>query len=220
MLYILNEHLNILENILVNQKDIYYNKDKFDRGEINLCFILGHSGSGKTTMGTSMESDAVQMYQLDDLIYTKQHFSMENLKEYGDLIYSFFNTSVGKKYYITKEELQTDKIWERTPYDKVFFDFVDYAIKYAKSHKNIKFVIEGVELYGCFEPRELEQYAVYIKGTSMLISKIRAAKRSAKDATTNRGKIAAFVKTGISDLKFYITSENDITKWRKYYENK
>lgn len=37
----------ITEGVIMNQPDIYYNKDKFDSGDINLCFILGHSGSGK-----------------------------------------------------------------------------------------------------------------------------------------------------------------------------
>ena len=30
-----------------------YNKDKFESGEINLCFITGHSGSGKSTKPSS-----------------------------------------------------------------------------------------------------------------------------------------------------------------------
>lgn len=42
------------ESLLINEKDIYYNKDKFDSGEINLCFITGLSGSGKSTMSREM----------------------------------------------------------------------------------------------------------------------------------------------------------------------
>ena len=42
---------DIRESFLFNDKDIYWNKDKFDSGEINLCFITGYSGSGKSTMG-------------------------------------------------------------------------------------------------------------------------------------------------------------------------
>jgi adenylylsulfate kinase-like enzyme len=42
------------ESLLLNEKDIYYNKDKFDSGEINLCFITGLSGSGKSTMSREM----------------------------------------------------------------------------------------------------------------------------------------------------------------------
>ena len=43
--FITNDTLN--ESILINEDDIYYNKNKFDSGEINLCFITGLSGSGK-----------------------------------------------------------------------------------------------------------------------------------------------------------------------------
>ena len=35
----------ISENLVKSVNDIYYNKDKFDSGEINLCFITGLSGS-------------------------------------------------------------------------------------------------------------------------------------------------------------------------------
>ena len=38
------------EAVFKNKDDIYYNKDKFDSGEINICFIIGLSGSGKSTL--------------------------------------------------------------------------------------------------------------------------------------------------------------------------
>lgn len=90
------------ESVIKNQEDIYYNKEKFDSGEINLCFITGHSGSGKSTMGRDMQQHGIEHYELDDLMFIKDHFTMANLKEYGGLIYSFFD-GPGKKYYVTKQ---------------------------------------------------------------------------------------------------------------------
>ena len=78
------------ESYFVNEKDIYYNKDKFDSGEINLCFIIGHSGAGKSTMARDMSSKKIEMYELDDLVWNKMKFSLENMKEYGNLFYSYF----------------------------------------------------------------------------------------------------------------------------------
>ena len=49
-----NTFLN--EKYLFNEPDIYYNRDKFESGEINLCFITGQSGGGKSTMAISMSS--------------------------------------------------------------------------------------------------------------------------------------------------------------------
>lgn len=84
------------EGYIKNEPDIYYNKDKFDSGEINLCFITGLSGSGKTTMGNDMESDNIEHIDMDDLHSVADRFTMDQLKEYGDLIYSYFN-GPGKK---------------------------------------------------------------------------------------------------------------------------
>lgn len=95
----------ITEGLILNEPDIYYNKDKFDSGQINLCFITGHSGSGKSTMASKMSNQSIEHYQLDDVIANKMSFSMENLKEYGNLIYSFFS-GIGKKYYYTPEDVK------------------------------------------------------------------------------------------------------------------
>ena len=183
-----NESAELIEErYLINDKDIYYNKDKFDSGEINLCFITGHSGSGKSTMGRNMQSDNIEHYELDDLQCIKDHFTMQNLKEYGDLIYSYFNGQ-GKRFYVTYQDLK-DNNTPGSEYENILFkDFVHYAMKYAKSHKNKKYVIEGVWLY-CddengnpwFTPEEFKDYAFYIKGTSVIISRHRAALRDARE---------------------------------------
>ena len=132
------------ESIIINEKDIYYNKEKFDSGEINLCFITGHSGSGKSTMGRNMQSKNIEHYELDDLQCIKDRFTMDNLKEYGDLIYSYFN-GPGKRFYITHKELVDNNIPGSEYEDIMYKDFVHYAIKYSNIHKDRKY---SRELYG------------------------------------------------------------------------
>ena len=97
------------EGYVMNEEDIYYNKDKFDSGEINLCFITGHSGSGKSSMGKSMKSDDTEYCDLDTVVdIWYMYLSHDNLSQYGPLIYSFF-TGKGKKYlHNSKEELTKD----------------------------------------------------------------------------------------------------------------
>ena len=210
------------ESILFNEKDIYYNKDKFDNGEINLCFITGHSGSGKSTMAKDMErKKEIESYELDDCDLIKDHFSMDNLKEYGDLYYSFF-TGPGKKYYIGKEE--TEK-WSNEESKEFWYnlinDIVHYAMQYAKSHSNKKYVINGVQLFqNSFKPEEFKDYAFYIKGTSLIISHIRATKRDAPDDGSKLGKARNFVKN-ISRIKYWRycgIAEKAIQKFRKYFQ--
>lgn len=212
----------VQERYIVNEKDIYYNKEKFDNGEINLCFITGQSGSGKSTMAKDIanKDSKVEHYELDDVIWNKEAFSMENLKEYGELIYTFFNT-IGKKYYYTKQEVKEGKHkpYEGNYEEDLIKDFVDYTIKFSKSHKNIKYVIEGIWLFGFIEPEKLKDFAVYIKGTSALISQYRAAKRDAKeyypDDKMKRSK--KFLKRFLFGQN--IGLEQKVKKYRKYFKN-
>ena len=217
---------SISESILFNEKDIYYNKNKFDSGEINLCFITGHSGSGKSTMARDMQKSNIEHYELDDLQCIKDHFTMENLKEYGDLIYSYFN-GPGKKFYMTYQELVDKKIPGSEYEDKLFPGFVHYAMQYAKSHKDKKYVIEGVWLF-CnddngspwFKPEEFKDYAFYIKGTSMIVSKWRAAKRDAKeDYKDSRDQLRYSSKNFFfKNWKWYILDEKYINRFRTYFK--
>lgn len=203
------------ESVIKNQEDIYYNKEKFDSGEINLCFITGHSGSGKSTMGRDMQQHGIEHYELDDLMFIKDHFTMANLKEYGGLIYSFFN-GPGKKYYVTKQYLIDNNVPSSDYEDKLFVDFVDYAKQYAKAHKDQKFVIEGIWLFDrkLLKPEDFKDYAFYIKGTSMIISHIRATKRDHPNASSI--DIAKRVIKP-SRLAWYIANERDLSRFVKYF---
>ena len=208
------------ESILINEDDIYYNKNKFDSGEINLCFITGLSGSGKSTMGRDMQSHGIEHYEMDDLQCIADHFTLSELKEYGDLIYSYF-IGEGKKFYKTFKELKDEQIPESEYEDKLFPGFVHYAMKYAKAHKDRKFVLEGVWLYNkrWFTPEEFKDYAFYIKGTSMIISHIRAAKRDSKDTGSKFKQGLAFISCMTKNWKWYIIDESQVNKFRKYFEN-
>lgn len=214
----------VTEANVMNKKDIYYNKDKFDSGETNLCFITGHSGSGKSTMAHGMEGGKVEAYELDDVI-ANFNFSDENLKEYGDLIYSFFKKRPGSMFrYRTKDELFEDHQWDGTTdyngYEcKITKTFVGYAMDYAARHKDTKFVIEGVWIFQFIEPYKLDNYAVYIKGTSALISKIRAARRDSGDAKNPFQRALAITRHLLTNVKVYGLDEKKIEDYRSHFKD-
>lgn len=207
-----------MESVIFNSKDTYYNKDKFDSGEINLCFITGFSGSGKSTMANEMEKTGIEKYELDDIVF-QFNFSDDNLKEYGGMIYSFFN-GPGKKYRAVKgiDDLKTDKEADDYQAD-ICIDFIDYAKKYAASHKDKKFVVEGVEIFGAYIDKieSIKDYAIYIKGTSLFNSYIRSAKRDSQDAETDFGKFKSFMKMIASSSRFkqYLISNTRLNKIKK-----
>lgn len=205
------------ERMLTDMKDIYYNKDKFDSGEINLCFITGHSGSGKSTMGRGMASKDIEHYELDDVIANKTAYTMENLKEYGDLIYSFFK-GLGKKYYYTENDMKDGVARGISDYSKeIIQDFVKYSISYSKSHKSTKFVIEGIWLLDYIEPAQLKNYAVYIKGTSFLKSTIRAANRDSKwDESQGKNRALSWIKR-LAKSRSFFENEKGLKKYYSYF---
>ena len=91
------------EKYLLSEPDLYYKEDSFNAGDTNICFILGHSGSGKSMMARTLEGDDIDHIELDDLLLTKDHFTMDELRDYSDMFFSFF-TGEGAKYYIGVEE--------------------------------------------------------------------------------------------------------------------
>ena len=214
----------IEESKVVNEKDIYYNKDKFDSGEINLCFILGHSGSGKSTMARDMKTFNTEVANLDEIIFN-WGFSDSEFKDRGNLVYSFFK-GPGKKFrYSSIDEYESDKKWhDKDPYIdgygvSITTEFVKYAMQYAKSHKNTKFIVEGIWLFEFINPSDLDSYAVYIKGTSMLISRIRSSKR---DSSTHKGldRAADFTRRFVATGKYFKMDEKKINKYRSHFSSK
>lgn len=204
--YMLKEQ-SLQENLVRSSKDTYYNKDKWDSGEVNICFIVGLSGSGKSTMGSAMSKNAksIEHYDMDDIIFNKQNHDMEWYKSKGDMAYKFF-MSQGSKYFMTFKELKESKMNEGKYRRDITNDFVKFAISYANSHKGQKFIIEGVWLYRYISPSMVSNYAVCIKGTSAITSMYRAGKR-------DNDYLDKIKKTG----KLAFRDDALLNKWRKAF---
>ena len=200
------------DTVIVSEPDLYYREDSFNSGETNICFILGHSGSGKSIMARTIEGDDTDHIELDDLLLTKDHFTMDELEEYSDMFYSFFNGE-GAKYYIGVEE--RNDIPKEEYEDKVFVDFVKFATDYAKLHRDRKYIIDGIWIYLYFDdPSVFKDYAVFIKGTSFLKSKIRAIKREMqRDKETLQDRKEMFGR----EVRNYLLDEEKINSYRKYF---
>ena len=213
----------IEEGFLKSDKDIYYNKDKFDSGEINLCFITGLIGSGKTTMSKEISSKNIECYEIDDVIFN-YCLSDNDLKD-KKLLYLFFN-GIGKKYrYRYKDnEYNHNLYYSFENYEKdITIDFVKYSIEYASSYTN-KIVIDGIWIYLYIEPKLLSDYAVYIKGTSMVKSSYRATNRGIQNKIDKGTDLtpADIAKKYIfrikKDLKFGKMHMQKLKSFRSYFE--
>ena len=202
------------EKYVISEPDLYYKEESFNSGNTNICFILGHSGSGKSMMARTLEGDDIDHIELDDLLLIKDHFTMDELKDYSDLLFDFFQGE-GAKYYIGVDE--RDCIPKEEYEDKVFVDFVKFAMDYSKKHEDKKYIIEGIWIYLYFEdPSVFEDYAVFIKGTSFLKSKIRAMKREMhrdREALLDRKQMFG------RSVRNYLLDEDKINVYRDFFEN-
>ena len=203
------------ETFMISEPDLYYKEESFNSGDTNVCFILGHSGSGKSMMARTLEGEEINHIELDDLLLTKDHFTMDELKDYSDMLFSFFEGE-GAKYYIGIEE--RDSIPKEEYEDKVFIDFVQYAMEYAKQHTEKKYIIDGIWIYLYFEdPSVFQDYAVFIKGTSFLKSKMRVMKREMhRDKETLQGRKQMFGR----ESRNYFLDEEKINTYRSFYGSK
>ena len=194
------------------EPDLYYKEDSFNSGETNICFILGHSGSGKSIMARALVGDDIDHIELDDLLLAKDHFSIDDLKAYSDILYSFF-TGEGAKYYIGVDE--RDSIPKEEYEDKVFIDFVKFAMDYSKQHREKQYIIEGIWIYLYFDdPSVFDDYAVFIKGTSFLKSKIRTMKREAK---RDRDELQDRKEMFGREVRNYLLDEDKIDSYRDFF---
>ena len=200
------------ETFLVTEPDLYYNKQAFDEGKVNLCFVIGYSGSGKSHLTREYEGDGLEKVELDDLVCVKDHFTLNELKKMGDLLYSFFSGE-GSKYYISRNERPVF-----ANHAEVFVEFIKYAQEYAEEHKDKKFILEGIWTYLFFDdPSKFDKYAVFMKGTSLVKSKFRRMLRESENSIST--SLDRFFDFGIyaADTTF---RDINVDKWRRHFEKK
>ena len=200
------------EKYVISEPDLYYKEESFNTGETNICFLLGHSGSGKSKMARSLEGDEIDHIELDDLLLARDHFTMDQLKEYSDMLCGFFSGE-GAKYYIGVEE--RDSIPREEYEDKIFVDFISFAMDYAARHRDRKYIIDGIWIYLYFDdPSVFKDYTVFIKGTSFLKSKMRAMKREMhrdKESLMDRKQMFG------REVRNYLLDEEKIDSYRSFF---
>lgn len=198
-----SNELYIEEGILLNQKDIYYNKEKFDSGEINLCFITGYSMSGYKTIDTETLDKNIEYCNLYDICHIWRYTYGGKLKA-GKMTTSFFK-GPGKKYFYTdKQKWEDSHSTEETRNrycDSLIKDFIEYTFKFVERHNIGKYVIEGDQIVRLFKPEEFKNYAVYIRGTSTF---------------TDNLNISNLKKVFSPSIK----TERSLKRYRKYFSKK
>ena len=206
------------ESLVTDISDIYYNKIPYENGDINLLFIIGYSGGGKSTMSKGEMKFGREVVDMDKIVLGTAKGD-EYFKNMGRFSYSFI-TGPGKRYRVTGENVEALRNNSDTYRKDISLDLIKYAKEYASSHHSLKLVMEGVWIYRYIEPSSLDKYAIYIKGTSLKTSVSRAIKRdnalldkkhasAGEKALKSVGKVIFSIKDGIL---------GHLEKYQKYYE--
>ena len=157
------------ESFAINEKDLYINFDKFESGKSNILLITGLSGSGKSTLAANLAKKyKCENFELDCLdFYLGGYLSKEKAKKYEPALYDF----------IEKKNLKQDK---NLSSNELYKEYIKYIISWCKKRKDTKYIIEGLQIYEVYEDGDsfITSNPIIIKGTSALISSIRAAKRN------------------------------------------
>lgn len=193
-----NESTTINEEAIYTGTTYFYNGTKFLLNEINLCFIVGFSGSGKTTLAHEYERQFpdIEVEHLDMLV-SNFAYSDDEIKSHCPMIYEFLKTK-GKKWRLKEEP-------DNVSYAKdIVRDFNQYAIEYAKKHRNKRYMVEGIWTLYSNKPEELKDYGVIIIKTSLFTSKIRAAQRNNE---YNKGTAIDFIRRLLSNINDYKQDE-------------
>jgi len=196
------------ESVFVSKDDIFYHKDEFKSGEINICFVVGLKGSGKSSTAASMarNMDNTEHYDLKYIVNNNGR-DMSFYSDKGDLAVEFFR-GPGAKYYGEFNELKEElKISEDTIADKITNAFVDFAIRYANHHKDQRFIIDGSQLHQYIEPARFRDYAVLIKGTSIVKSMYQNSKKDGEG-----------IGSTLAKTHQYAGDEFKLLKWRNMYK--
>lgn len=197
----LNETVEVLtENLILNKKDLCVNIDKFENGEKNVLLITGFSGSGKSTLADELAKKYnCDYFELDSLsFYLAKHMTIDNVKSGEPALYDYI-----EKHNLKQEIPSNDK------YDDLYRDYVKFIINWCKNKSDKKFIIEGLQIYEIYKEGDsfITSCPMIIKGTSGLVSAIRAGKRNEGPFLKEFGPL---VKWAIKDNKSLEKLKNDM----------
>lgn len=206
------------ENLIFNKNDIEVNLDKFESGENNILLVTGFSGSGKSTLADKLAAKYGCIHFLLDW-FTSYIFGgevtspitkkdLEEEKEYGLLAY------------IEQENLKNNYTYDDFSGQEIIDQirkYIKFLIEWCKKQTSEKFIIEGLQIYDTYKEGDIHitNCSMIIKGTSTLISTIRAAKRNTGNSLKN---FWSLIKPAIKDNKNLNALEKDITAGKSFAE--
>ena len=197
------------EGVIFHSNDIKLNLNKWASGENNILYITGLSGSGKSTLAYEYEKKpGVKVFEMDgvEMMYDSSENrvierAMQNVPEYKEKWDQYFN--------------KKDYMWPRKEYP-IIWKMWKEVIRVMKSDSKQLYVVEGIEIFDAFKPEDFYGKPMIIKGTSALISTLRAERRDGATIKDMKYVIDSFfarVKHGkyLNDFRKAVVAQNEST---------
>ena len=198
----------IAESYVFNKKDLYIDFNKFESGKSNLLLITGLSGSGKSTIATSLSSKyKAEVIELD-IFEHNGSYSDKNLNQAGDVFVEYF---LNKRKDL-RNPLNKVKMMNSEEFMNEFDKFFNFVINYCNKNKDKKFIIEGVQIYSNVDLSKIKRYPIILINTSVKDSIIQRFKRNGDGKVDWKSEL----KNGFPQLiSWYIDSESTYNSFKK-----
>lgn len=203
------ESTTINESFIFSKDNLYINFDKFENGSSNICFVTGLSGSGKSTEAQKLAKKYNAEWIELDIFEHCGGFNEDNLKEAGMVFYDYLSSHKELWDRLSNHQVHGKELREE------IIKFSKYMVKWCSSHKDTKYIIEGVQIYSLMEIDPLKSKPMVIINTSVLKSIARRLKRGWQ----NRKDEDSDWKNMLSELPqmiaWYIDSEKCFNAFKK-----
>ena len=174
-----NSKLSTRTNFFISENDIYVNMDKWNKKEVNICFVTGFSGSGKSTLAKKFALKHKAVYvETDMLIYYGMRHEFTKKELYDD------HSRAAEILWMYVEDTKKDPgfmkglNWKENR-EQIIKELIDY-VTWLETKPTIpdRYVIEGVDVTHLIPavPKYYE-YPIIFKGTSVIKSMIRKMMR-------------------------------------------
>ena len=207
--------------------DLYYNIEQWESGESNSMWITGLSGSGKSTLAKEIANEYKAEYvELDNI----QRAKMDNWDTTGSYLLDLYIKLKGGLKNIFTYVNDLDKVsWKDIVSNEKcgdqFNDLFEFILSYIDTHRDKKFVIEGVQIaYSANRENtiNISKHPVIIKNPNAVKAEIRREMRLIKYGIKNRDNFFNIMSKATRNHirwiknKFYVDDVNYVKDFQSF----